>query len=116
MARFLRIYLALTLALVVALAGHASASMKSSRDASGQMVICSGYGPVIIYVDDDGQPTKPPHFCPECMMHGLDAVLLPDDLALKTYGGQAFDQSWGAVAQVHRVALQAMARAPPALG
>lgn len=116
MARFLRIYLALTLALVVALAGHASASVKGGRDASGQIVICSGDGPVTIYVDDEGQPAPAPHFCPDCVMHLLDMVPVPDDLTMRAYGGQAYDRSWGAIAQVHWIALKAAARAPPVLG
>lgn len=116
MARLLRIYLALTLALLVAFTGHAAASMKGSRDASGQMVICSGTGPVTIYVDGDGQPTKAPHYCPDCVMHLLDLVPQPDDLALPTYSGQGFDRLWGVSVRAHRIALQAMARAPPALG
>lgn len=115
MARFMRIYLAFSLALVVALTGHASASVQGSRDAAGQMVICSGSAAVVIYVDSDGQPVQAPHFCPDCVMHLLDALPLPDATGLAAYVGQAFeqtsDQSW----QAHRVLLHALARAPPAL-
>jgi hypothetical protein len=116
MARFLRIYLALTLALMIALTGHVSASVKGARDASGQIVICSGNGAVTLYVDDEGQPTTAPHFCPDCVMHLLDAVASPDAMALRPYGGQAFDRIWETPVLTHRVALDAMARAPPAVG
>jgi len=116
MARFLRISLALMLALVVTLTGHASASAQGARDASGQMVICSGTGPVTIYVDEDGQPTKAPHFCPDCVMHLLDAVAGPDAVVLPAYGGQAFDRLLGAVGSSPVMRLAATARAPPHCG
>ncbi|MGR3623871.1 hypothetical protein [Pseudophaeobacter sp.] len=116
MARLLRIYLVLALALVVTLTGHAATSMKGARDATGQMVICSGSGPVIVFVDNEGQPTRPPHFCPDCVMNLLDAVSVPDALALHSYGGQAFDRLWPARLQGHWTVVQALARAPPALG
>ena len=113
MARFLRISLALMLALVVTLTGHASASAKGARDASGQMVICAGNGPVTIYTNEDGQPTQAPHFCPDCVMHLLDAVSGPDDVVLRSYGGQAFDGLGIQVQSSRLMPLKATARAPP---
>ena len=88
MARFLRISLALVLALVVTLTGHASASAQGARDATGQIVICSGTGPVTLYLDADGQPTK-------------------------AYGGQDFDRFWSAIQLRHVARVSASARAPP---
>lgn len=116
MARFLRIYLALFLALAVTLTGHAAASMSGSRDAAGQMVICSGTGPVVVYVDDQGQPTTAPHFCPDCVMQLLDAPVAPDLHAWQFYGGQEIETAEAAPARAHRIRLQAVARAPPAIG
>lgn len=116
MSRFLRIYLALSLALMIALTGHVSASVQGVQDASGQIVICSGTGPVIVYVDDEGQPTQAPHFCPDCVMHLLDAVACPNAMALRAYGGQAFDRLGDNPAWIHWAAPEAMARAPPAVG
>ncbi|MEP1328613.1 hypothetical protein [Pseudophaeobacter sp.] len=115
MARFLRIYLALSLALVVALTGHASASARGGVDAAGQMVICSGSAAVVIYVDSEGQPTQAPHFCPDCVMHLLDALPLPDAASFLAYAGQAFEQTQILPWQDNRVLLHALARAPPAL-
>lgn len=113
MAHLLRISLALVLALVVTLTGHASAAAQGARDASGQIVICSGSGPVTIYIDDQGQPTQPPHYCPDCVMHLLDAVPAPDALVLPSYAGQAYDRSWVSLGLHHRPKLTATARAPP---
>ena len=68
----LRIYIGIFLSLAVVLTAHSAAAMRGARDASGQMVICTGTGPVAIYVDSEGQPVPEPHFCPDCVMHLLD--------------------------------------------
>jgi len=69
----LRIFVGIILSLAVVLTAHSAAAMRGAQDASGQMVICTGTGPVTIYVDSEGQPTGPPHYCPDCIMHLLDA-------------------------------------------
>ncbi|AFO92101.1 hypothetical protein D1822_11820 [Phaeobacter inhibens] len=92
---FLRSYLALALTVLMALTGiSAQAGM---RDAAGQMVICTGTGPVMVYIDSDGQPVSPPMECPECLTFVSDLGLalpvlghstlpqqLPRDLAQRT--------------------------------
>ncbi|EDZ46884.1 conserved hypothetical protein [Rhodobacterales bacterium Y4I] len=115
MIRALRISLGLFLALTVTLTAHSAAARQGERDAAGQMVICTGTGPVTIYVDSEGQPVKPPHHCPDCVVHVLDAVTQPAGLVLPvevcgtvTAGRQAVPAS---VQQI----LRATARAPPAI-
>lgn len=114
MKHFLRLYLGLFLAFAVALTAHSAAARQGERDAAGQMVICTGTGAVTVYVDSEGQPVKPPHSCPDCVMHVLDAVGQPAGLVLPlescstVAAGQA-----GSPASVHTV-LEATARAPPA--
>ncbi|WP_259968914.1 hypothetical protein [Leisingera caerulea] len=114
MTRLLRICLGLFLALTVALSAHSAAARQGERDAAGRMVICTGTGPVTIYVDSEGQPVKPPHHCPDCVMHVLDAVVQAAGLTLPvplcsevTAGRQAVPPS---IQQI----LRATARAPPA--
>ncbi|MDE4097733.1 hypothetical protein [Phaeobacter gallaeciensis] len=75
MMRRLRIYIGIFLSLAVVLTAHSAAAMRGARDASGQIVICTGTGPVAIYVDSEGQPVPAPHYCPDCVMHLLDAGL-----------------------------------------
>ncbi|MEX0303013.1 MAG: DUF2946 family protein [Leisingera sp.] len=112
----LRRYLGLILALAVALTAHNAAALQGSRDAAGQMVICTGTGPVVVYVDSEGQPTKPPHSCPDCVMHLLDAVAPAAAAAVlvseSTQGTAAAETARGRAQQV----LRATARAPPAAG
>ena len=72
----LRTYLAIVLAALLAFASYGGASAQMMRDATGQMVICTGTGAVTIYVDDDGQPAAPPHPCTECISPTQDAALV----------------------------------------
>lgn len=58
-----------------------SSSMAVARGAvgpSGQMVLCTGGGVVTVFVDADGEPTGPPHYCPDCALSLLMAVASPD--------------------------------------
>jgi hypothetical protein len=114
MTRILRIWLGLFLALTVALTAHSAAARQGERDAAGQMVICTGTGPATIYVDSDGQPVKPPHNCPDCVMHVLDAVAQHAGLMLPVIAcSEAVAGQVAALASVQKI-LRASARAPPA--
>lgn len=79
MTRRLRIYLALTLVAIMVLTSQSMAVARgAARDATGQIVLCTGTGPVSVYVDEDGQPVGRPHICPDCALHLLAAVAAPD--------------------------------------
>ncbi len=63
--------------LLVALMVLTSASLAVARaapDATGQMVLCTGSGPVVVHFDEDGDPVGAPHYCPDCAMTLLAAV------------------------------------------
>ncbi|WP_293576819.1 hypothetical protein [Phaeobacter sp.] len=112
--RALRSYLTLLLVGVFALTGvSAHAGM---RDATGQMVICTGSGPVMVYIDSDGAPTSPPSDCPECLTF---AVFVPTQ-TLHVQAQAVVMPPWRAMAGAFGVApiwSQAnLARAPPVLG
>lgn len=112
----LRKYLGLFLALAVALTAHSAAAAQGSRDASGQMVICTGTGPTVIYVDDNGQPTKPPHYCPDCVMQLLVAVADVMTLRAPDAVSMAERPTAPALPQHGGSPLRATARAPPLAG
>jgi hypothetical protein len=61
--------------LLVLLTGQGVAASRGMETAVGQMILCTGDGPVVVYTDADGQPTQPPHFCPDYAMTLLGAVL-----------------------------------------
>ncbi|UWQ46777.1 hypothetical protein K3719_05270 [Leisingera aquaemixtae] len=115
MIRALRISLGLFLALTVALTAHSAAARQGERDAAGQMVICTGTGPVTIYVDREGQPVKPPHQCPDCVMHVLDAVMQPAGLVLPVAVSSKVAAVRAAALPAVQQTLRATARAPPGI-
>lgn len=58
---------ALTLLLVLLLVttSQSMAVARGSAAAVGQMVICTGSGPVAVFLDAEGRPTNAPHLCPD---------------------------------------------------
>lgn len=75
MTRSYRLVLPLLLSLMLVLTGQGFAASRGLNTAVGQMVLCTGNGPVVVYMDEHGQPTKPPHFCPDYALNLLGAVL-----------------------------------------
>ena len=73
----LRRYTALLLAAALLLTGHSAAASRFARDATGQVILCTGTGPVTVYVDENGEPTGTPHICPDCINHILDLAQSP---------------------------------------
>ncbi len=70
----LRGYLAFALSVLLVLTGQGVAASRGVGEAVGQMVLCTGTGPVVVYMDQDGQPTQPPHYCPDYALSLLGAV------------------------------------------
>ncbi|WP_170560960.1 hypothetical protein [Ruegeria atlantica] len=62
------------LSLLVVLTGQGVAASRGMDRAVGQMVLCTGTGPVVVYMDAEGQPTQAPHFCPDYALTLLGAV------------------------------------------
>lgn len=78
MIRSLRSYLALALVAVMALTSHSMASARGAAGVAGQIELCTGTGPVTVYVDENGEPIGPPHICPDFALHFLAFVTPPD--------------------------------------
>lgn len=76
----LRSFTALLLALVLALTSQSMAVARGASAATGQMVLCTGSGPMAIYLDAEGKPTSAPHICPDSALNISFAgpVELPD--------------------------------------
>jgi len=72
-----RTYSALLLALSLILTGQAMTVAHGAPGPAGQVVLCTGTGPALVYVDENGQPTDPPIFCPDCAPGTLTGVLAP---------------------------------------
>lgn len=111
----LRISVALALSLLVGLTGQGLANSRGMNAAVDQMEICTGTGPVILYVDADGQPTAPPHYCPDFALMLLGA-LLPDAAVAPAPLQQALpapDRTQPSL--ITRILSAVPARAPPVL-
>lgn len=67
-------FLSIALSLLLALTAQSVAASRGMDRAVGQMVLCTGTGPVVVYMDENGQPTKAPHFCPDYALSLLGAV------------------------------------------
>lgn len=70
----LRPYLGLALCLLLALTSQSMAVARGAPGPTGQVVLCTGTGPVTILVGADGQPTGAVHICPDLAL-GLFAAL-----------------------------------------
>lgn len=115
MANLLRISFALALSLLIGLTGQGVANSSGVSTAVGQMEICSGSGPVILYMDAQGQPTAPPHYCPDFALMLLGA-LLPDAAVAPVPPGRdlpAPNRTYPSL--ISRTLSAVPARAPPVL-
>ncbi len=110
-----RIYLAVTLSLVLVLTGQSLAQSRGVTMAQGQMEICTGTGPVMVYVDAEGQPTQAPHYCPDFALTLLSALGVADITAPRAPAGMPVHGAKGRAQVTTAVMLRATARAPPAL-
>ncbi|WP_380995191.1 hypothetical protein [Sedimentitalea sp. HM32M-2] len=62
------------LVLLLLLTSQSMAVARGAPGPAGQMQLCTGTGPVMVYVDADGAPVGPPHICPDFALTLLDHV------------------------------------------
>lgn len=112
MTRFASV-IALFLSLAVALTAHQMIVLRGHNMAAGQMVLCTGTGPVTVYFDEDGNPTSPPHICPECALAMFDATT--SDQSECVVIERAGSLVWGFATQYRLAIIQPehVARGPP---
>lgn len=111
----MRLFISICLALVLALTSQSMVTARGAAAATGQMVLCTGAGPLAIYVDAQGQPTSAPHICPDAALNVVfETPSLGQLFALNAV--QAID--WFPSSQITSDAFEvrsAQARAPPPL-
>lgn len=74
LARIRPVFLTALVALSLVISGQAIALAKGASPATGHMVLCTGHGPVVLFTDANGDPTAPPHMCPDCTLAALSAA------------------------------------------
>ena len=77
MKRFSHI-LSFCLVALILLTAQSAALARTMADATGQIVICTGTGPMIVYMDEQGEPTGPPQICPEYALSLIVALTQAD--------------------------------------
>lgn len=58
----------IALCALILLTSQSMAVARGQMPPDGQMVLCTGAGSVVIFVDENGQPTTAPHLCPDCIL------------------------------------------------
>ncbi|WP_415921779.1 hypothetical protein [Tateyamaria sp. SN6-1] len=107
------LHLLLTMTLLATSIGSASA--RGAAPAVDHVVICSGHGVSVLYLDADGEPTDAPHLCPDCILH-LVAPLLTAGSAMRAEGmARAVPQYFGRSQEVVPLPLTISARGPPVI-
>ncbi|MEX0349094.1 MAG: hypothetical protein AB3N15_06675 [Paracoccaceae bacterium] len=109
-----RIYFALAVSALLALTGQGLAMSRGVSAAVGQMVICTGTGPVVVHVDAEGQPTGPPHYCPDYAVSLLGALAQADFALERVPPPVSGRPDLRVFTHVQLPLRMAMARAPPA--
>ena len=112
----LRQFLIICLALTLVLTSSAMAVARIKTDSVGNIIICTGKGPMSVAVDADGQPIGPTHICPDCLQNALDAVT-PARIVSHSPARMATEVISPAfvVAKVQFATQQRHARAPPSV-
>ena len=116
MCRRFRIHAAIVLTVLLILTGQGLAMARGSAGPVGQTVLCAGSGPVIVYLDADGNPTGPPHFCPDFALHVMAVALLPVQEMPPQWPHAAAPGLPAAKAGAGRALRSFHARAPPGFG
>ena len=101
------------LAGVIVLTAQSAALARTMPDASGQMVICTGTGPMVVLFDENGDPLETPQICPDCVM-SLLAALDTDNFGFAPLGRWGLQQEHaGQSLRRHMRLGTPNARAPP---
>lgn len=110
---YLRAYLIQLMIAVLVLTGLSMAVARGTPATAGQIEICTGSGPIMVVLDEDGNPTGQVHYCPESAMTLMNALadvpVLPVPISVRSERVMPERAS----AQVMIRPLRAVARAPP---
>lgn len=74
---FARIFKA-ALVLLMVVTGQGMAVARAAPGPAGQIELCTGTGPVMVYVDENGEPVGAPHICPDYALSLILHVAAPD--------------------------------------
>ncbi|MBI1415767.1 MAG: hypothetical protein GC146_00960 [Limimaricola sp.] len=108
-------FFGLILAALLALTAQQMAVARGQTMVAGQVVVCTGQGPVTVTLDANGKPTGRVHLCPDCALRLIVAL---DAEPLVLMRQVRLVRAWFAVTVTRGVtppALSPLARGPPVL-
>lgn len=106
--------LGLALVFLLAMTGQGMAVARGAGGPSGSLELCTGTGPVMVYVDENGEPTGPPFICPDWALTVLAHVATPDVMTDRPGGWRRLALVPDDAAVGDRFRPRRSARAPPA--
>ncbi|MEX5730086.1 hypothetical protein Ga0609869_003439 [Rhodovulum iodosum] len=109
-----RPFLAFGLALALALSSLSLAVARGQGAATGEIVICTGFGLQTIALDAEGNPTGPAHVCPDGVAALVSLAVLPPALPARPAAARLRRSRHRRCTRRGRTPVAARARAPPA--
>lgn len=86
---------------------------RGTPSASGEVILCTGTGPVSVLVDENGQPVGKPHICPDCALSVFAALGEDPPQVLRPVGGVSTLRIEIGTHGVDGQSIPAKARGPP---
>lgn len=110
-----RAYLGIALALMLASTGQSMAVARGTPSASGEIILCTGTGPISVLVDENGQPVGKPHICPDCALSVFAALGGEPPQVLRPVGQVTALRIERGSHEIARRGVVAKARGPPSV-
>ena len=102
------------LSLLIALTGQAAAVAHAAPGPSGRIELCTGAGPVMVYLDADGEPVGDPVYCPDFALSLILALDAPPVVPVPLTVTERRETAGPVVAGARSVSLLSrQARGPP---
>ncbi|SMX33512.1 hypothetical protein [Octadecabacter ascidiaceicola] len=106
--------LSFALALLIAVTSQQMAMARGmARDASGQVVLCTGQGVMTVTLDAQGEPMGPVHICPDCALTLMDFAETSIAVESAAIHIQILAQTPVDALQIPVIPTSAQARGPP---
>jgi len=106
--------LTLALALLIAVTSQQMAVARGmTHDVAGQVILCTGHGPITVTLDHQGNPMELVHICPDCALTLVQPSASPvvaDPIVVHI---QTLVQVVAMTSQTPVIPKPAQARAPP---
>ncbi|WP_370228507.1 hypothetical protein [Cognatishimia sp.] len=104
----LRAHIAVLLITVLTLTGHSMAIARGAPGPSGFIELCTGGSPVMVAIDENGEPTGASHICPDYTLTLQNAVIAQAQAA------RPLELSYVRLSFVHVSAVVSLPRPVPA--